>query len=163
MALSDAEKAQLDELRRQLTQKTGVEEFRKETENVSLAGISVERLKTLVDPIATQGFDFSTLDLATLDTDTLNEAAPGAIDVNELKKKIAPQSLKKGATIDIVDTQSGVVRVESGINVNEDIEDTITSKVISQGTSLQMINLAKNIRVESVADKTIKSRFIEEV
>jgi hypothetical protein len=163
MAITDVEKAQLDELRRQLTQKTGVESFRKATENISLVGISLSDLKALVDPIVTQGFDFSSLDLATLDTDTLNETIPGAINVPELKKKISNQSLEKGSVIDLVDTQSGILRTQTKIKVNADIEDTMTSKVISQGTNLKMINLAKGINAESVANKQIKSQFIEEV
>jgi len=163
MALSDAEKAHLEELRRQISQSSSSEPLRAATENIDLSGISLDDLKALVNKTATQGFDLSTLDLNNLDTDTLNEAVPGAIDVNDLKKKISPQSLEKGSVIDLIDTQSGVLTTKSTIKTNIDIEDIMKSKVISQGTNLQMINQAESIKSENVADKEIKSIFVEEV
>lgn len=163
MALTEQEKANLDNLKKQLTQSADTEGLRKATENVDLSGISLEDLKSLVNKTATQGFDFSTLDLNDLDTDELNSLVPGAIDVTELKKKIANQSIEKGSVIDLIDTQSGVLKNQSTVRANTDIEDIMRSKVISQGTNLQMINKAKSIKPENVADKEIKSVFINEV
>ena len=163
MALSDSEKAHLEELRRQITQRSSSEELRFATENIDLSGISLEELKALVNKYATQGLDLSTLDRENLDTDELNSIAPGAIDVNELKKKIAPVCIEKGTVSDLIDTQSGVLSVKSTIKTNVDVEDIMESKVISQGTNLQMINKAASIKAENVADKKIKSIFVEEV
>ena len=163
MSLTDAEKAHLDKLRRQLTQTSSSEELRVATENIDLSGISLNDLKSLVNKVAVQGYDLSSLDLNNLDTDTLNEEIPGAIDVTELKKKISSQSLEKGSVTDLIDTQSGLLRTQTTIKVNTDIEDIMKSKVISQGTNLQMINRAETIKPENVAGKEIKSVFVSEV
>ena len=163
MALTDSEKAHLDNLKRQLTQSSDTEGLRKATENIDLSGISLEDLESLVNKTAVQGFDLSSLDLNNLDTDTLNSLIPGAINVIELKKKIANQSLEKGSVTDLVDTQSGLLRAQTTIKTNTDIEDILKSKIISQGTNLQMINKAEGIKPENVADKEIKSVFIKEV
>jgi hypothetical protein len=163
MALTEVEKTNLDNLKRQLTQTSNTEAFRAATENINLSGISLDELKSLVNPIAVQGYDLSSLDLNNLDTDTLNELIPGAINVTDLKKKIAPQSLEKGSVIDLIDTQSGLLRTQTTIRANIDIEDIMRSKIISQGTNLQMINRAETIKAENVANKEIKSVFVKEV
>lgn len=162
MALTDAQKAQLDRLRQELARTTGIAEIQSLLQNIRLYNISKEDLKSLVEPNYV-GIDYESLNYATLDTDTMNALYPGSINVRKLSIKLANDSLVKARSSDIVDTQSGVLHVLTELRSNVDIEDEITAMTASLGTNLQLINSANYIRAERVADKEIKSVFVEDV
>lgn len=167
MALTNEEKQNLLKLKQELQRLRTQPQYKvlsSSIDEIDLSYISGDDLSALTNSQFTQGINFKTLDTSPpFTTTTMNTIAPGSIDVRELKKKMSNQSLLKGRTMDLIDTQQGVLAVIDELKVNADIEDDVTSKVLSQGINLQMINEASNINSEeSGIDSSIKSRFVEE-
>jgi len=161
MGLLDVTKRlKLDNLKASVLKKTGFESFNKVVNNVNLNNISLDNLKSLVDTRFTQGLDWDSLDLSSMDSDLLNSLAPGCLDVSKLKKKLSNVSLLKGKITELVDTQSGTMAIGSEVRVNGDVEDIISAKAISQGTNMQMANRAAAIKYESSSRKSIPSNFV---
>lgn len=170
MALSSEEKAFLDQLRRDLVKRTSPQdqELNRVLNEIDLTGISIEDLRALVNPRFVQGVDLNAIDTSGESTGgkftsfDMNNIAPGAINESQLDSKLAPVSLVQARVTDIVDTQSGIMSVQNEIRRNADVEDLVTNKTKSQGINLQMINRAEAINEQSVSDKPIKSRFVEQ-
>jgi hypothetical protein len=166
MALTQEEKDELirlkQSLQRQRTQPQ-YREFFKILDEIDLSGISSDDLKALCNPQFTIGVNFKEIDTsAPFTTTDMNGIAPGAMDVRELKKKMSNQSLVQSSFSEIIDTQQGPIVAKEEVLINVDIEDLVTSKTISQGVNLQMINEAQNINEEATSGKEISSRFLEE-
>jgi len=160
--LDIAKKAKLSSLKDSLLGGSGsfaLSSLTKVIGNVDLSNISLGNLKSISDPVATQGLDWNSLDLNTMDSDKMNEVAPGSIDVPELNKKLADSSLVKGKTTELVDTQSGMLATSSEVKTNEDMEDTVTAKTQSQGTNMQMINRSSQFK-PTTSQKEITSNYI---
>lgn len=170
MALSSEEKAFLDQLRRDLIKRTSPQdqELDRVLNEIDLTGISIEDLRSLVNPRFTQGVDLNAIDTSGESTGgkftsfDMNRIAPGSINENNLKSKLSNQSMLQARVTDLVDSQSGTMSVQNEIRINSDVEDLITNKTKSQGINLQMINRAEAINEQSVSDKPIKSRFVEQ-
>jgi len=164
MAISEKEKNQLLGFKEALAKRSGPEfvELRRTLGELDLRNISAEDLKALSNPLFVIGVNFNSIDTSPPFTTTdMNEIAPGAIDVNELKVKMSNTSMVQGRVVDIVDTQSGLMAVSNEIRLNIDVEDIVESKVKSQGVNLQLENQAEDINAESSSTKEIPSKFVE--
>ena len=166
MAITQEEKDQLIRLKQSLQLQRSQPEYKeyvKLVDELDLSYISPEDLKSLCNPIYVVGVDFKSIDTSPPFTTThMNEIAPGAINVRELKMKLTNKSILLAKTTDLVDTQQGVIVSTEELLANADIEDLVSTKTMSQGTNLQMVNAAENIDPEKTSSKQIKSRFVEE-
>ena len=170
MALSEEEINKLRQLRGDLIKRTGPDAKRLEKvlDELDLTGISTQDLKSILNSRFTQGINIEEIDTSGASTGgkftstDMNKIAPGSLDVTKLKAKISNQSMLQGRVTDIVDTQAGTVVVSSEVRANADVEDVMEVKTKSQGTNLQFINRSRGIDNQAVANKPIKSRFLEE-
>lgn len=166
MALTQEQKDELIRLKQSLQRQRSqpqYSEFFRILDEVDLSGISADDLKALCNPQFTVGVNFKQIDTSPPFTSTdMNEIAPGALDVRELKQKLTNQSMLQSSYTDIIDTQQGPILSTEKVKVNADIEDLVRTKTMSQGVNLQLINDAATINVETSAQKNIKSRFVEE-
>lgn len=166
MALTQEEKDQLIRLKQDLQRKRSQPQFREfETliGELDLSYITAEELKAITESQFTVGVDFKAIDTSPPFTTTdMNKIAPGSIDVGKLMQKMSNVGMRQGKTTELVDTQQGIMSTSDEVVLNVDIEELIETNAFSQGVNLQMINDAENINQESVSDKPIKSRFVEE-
>lgn len=170
MALSSEKIAQLDQLRRELIQRTGPdnEELNRTINEIDLTGISNEDLRALLNPQFILGIDINAIDTSGGSTGgrftsfDMNQIAPGSLNETELKAKLSNQSMLQGRVVDVVDTQSGTMSVTNELRINADVEDLVENKAKSQGINLQNINRANAINEQAVVAKPIRSRFLEQ-
>ena len=167
MALSQEEKDQLIRLKQDLQRKRSQPQFQEFTtllDELDLSYIKPDELKAITNPIFTVGVDFKAIDTRPpFTTTTMNEIAPGSIDVRELKRVLSNQSMLLARVANLVDTQQGLLLVVDEVRTNTDIEDLVETRTTSQGINLQMINDAELINEEATSDKPIKSRFVEDI
>lgn len=166
MSVSEKDKATLKAMRdsiQQLQTTPEVLKVQEKVDEVRMDGVSAEDLKLLCNPVFTNGVDFNAIDTsAPFTAQDMNIIAPGAIDIEDLRRKLAASDLTIGTAVDVVASQSGNIIVTDQSIVNGSIDTLVEAKTASQGINLQFINVGKEINKEATSDSEISSKFVGE-
>lgn len=166
MSVSEKDKATLKALRDSIQQLQTMPEtlaIQEAVDELRLDGISALDLKLLCDPVFAVGVDFEAIDTSSPFTVTdMNTIAPGCINSEDLRKKMAASDLVIGSAVDVVETQSGNIIVTDESVINGNIDTLVEAKTASQGLNLKFINEGNEINKEATSDSEISSKFVEE-
>lgn len=166
MSVSEKDKATLKALRDSIQQLQTMPEtlaVQEAVDELRLDDISALDLKLLCDPVFAIGVDFEAIDTSSPFTVTdMNLIAPGCINSEDLRKKMAASDLVIGSAVDVVETQSGNIIVTDESILNGNIDTLVEAKTASQGLNLKFINEGNEINKEATSDSEISSKFVEE-
>lgn len=164
MAVSEEDKETLKRLRTEIQQLATEPEtvrVQEDVDSVDLTNIPALDLKLLCNPDFVIGIDFDAIDTSgdftVLDMNTI---APGAIDVDELRKKITTGHVVYATAIEVIESQSGSMVVLDESILNSNIETIVESRTVSQGINLQMIEEGLRTNQEATSEYPIPSRFV---